>query len=102
MTARLATAITEFARNLYVHAHHGGNITLTVIKDEENVGIQVVVEDDGPGIEDVSLAMQDGYTTRGSLGVGLPGARRLMDEFEIVSEPGIGTRIVAKKWINWR
>ena len=101
VTARLATAVTELARNLFFHAQNGGAITLTVVKDGKNVGIQVVSEDAGPGIEDVPLAMQDGYTTRGGMGGGLPGARRLMDEFLITSQPGVGTRIVAKKWLRW-
>ena len=100
-TARLATAVTELASNLVFHASDGGAITLSVIKDAINVGVQVVAEDQGPGIKDVPLAMRDGYTTRRGLGGGLPGARRLMDEFEITSELGVGTRIVAKKWIRW-
>ena len=99
--ACLATAVTELASNLFFHAQNGGAITLIVIKDGKNVGIQVVSEDAGPGIEDVPLAMQDGYTTRGGMGGGLPGTRRLMDDFEITSKPGAGTRIVATKWMRW-
>ena len=97
-TARLATAVSELASNLVFHTNHGGAISLTVIKEEKGEGIQVVSEDDGPGIEDVPLAMQDGYTTKGGMGGGLPGVRRLMDEFEITSTLGLGTRIVTKKW----
>lgn len=101
-TACIATAVSELASNLFFHANQGGVISLTGIKKEKRVGIEVVSEDDGPGIEDVPLAMRDGYTTRGGLGGGLPSVRRLMDEFEITSKPGVGTRIVARKWMRWR
>ena len=94
----MATATTELASNLFFHASDGGRISLTLIEEEGCVGIQVVADDHGPGIEDLKLAMQDGYSTRASMGGGLPGVERLMDEFEITSEFGVGTRIVAKKW----
>ncbi len=97
-TAHVATAVTELASNLFFHASDGGSISLTLIEEDGGVGIQVVSDDRGPGIEDVNLAMQDGYSTRGSMGGGLPGVKRLMDEFGITSEVGVGTRIVAKKW----
>ena len=97
-TAYVATAITELASNLFFHASDGGSISLTLIEEEGCVGIQVVADDHGPGIEDLKLAMQDGYSTKGSIGGGLPGVKRLMYEFEITSEVGVGTRIVAKKW----
>jgi len=96
--AHLSTAVTELASNLFFHASNGGSITLSVIDEENGVGIRVVSQDDGPGIPDVPLAMQEGYTTRSSMGGGLPGAERLMDEFEITSKVGAGTRIVATKW----
>ena len=97
-TAHLSTAVTELASNLFFHASNGGSISLSVIDEENGVGIRVVSQDDGPGIPDVPLAMQEGYTTRSSMGGGLPGAKRLMDEFEITSAAGAGTRIVATKW----
>lgn len=94
----LTTAVSELASNLYFHTSNGGSLIFTVIEAREKIGIQVVSEDNGPGIKDVSLAMQEGYSTRGSLGGGLPGVQRLMDEFEIASVVGEGTRIVATKW----
>ena len=97
-TAHVATAVTEMASNLFFHASDGGSIILTLIEEEGSIGIQVVCDDHGPGIEDLKLAMQDGYSTKGSMGSGLPGVKRLMDVFEITSEVGVGTRIVAKKW----
>lgn len=97
-TAHLSTAVTELASNLFFHASNGGSISLSIINQENCVGIKVVCEDDGPGIPDVPLAMQEGYTTKASMGGGLPGAERLMDDFEITSKVGAGTRIVATKW----
>ena len=97
-TAHVATAVTELASNLFFHASNGGSISLTLIEEEGGVGIQVISDDHGPGIEDLKLAMQDGYSTRGGMGGGLPGVKRLMDEFEITSEVGVGTHIVTKKW----
>ncbi len=90
----IATAISEVARNIVTYAKHG-HITLSLVGER---GIQVVAEDYGPGIEDLSLAMQDGFSTAKSLGLGLPGAKRLMDEFEIESELGKGTVIKMIKW----
>ncbi len=86
------------ASNLFFHTHRGGTITLSVLNKPGAVGLEVIAEDDGPGIPDVRLAMQDGYTTNRGLGGGLPGTERLMDEFEITSRVGDGTRIVARKW----
>jgi serine/threonine-protein kinase RsbT len=96
--ACIATAISELATNLVFHTG-GGIITLTVTERGGKLGLEVLCEDSGPGIEDVELAMQNGYSTRGGLGGGLPGVRRLMDEFEIQSQVGVGTRIVARKWL---
>jgi serine/threonine-protein kinase RsbT len=93
----IATAISEIARNTVLYAK-GGRIVLTLIQQGQRRGIQVVAQDQGPGIPDLGLAMQDGYTTSQGLGIGLPGARRLMDEFDIVSEVGKGTIITMKKW----
>jgi serine/threonine-protein kinase RsbT len=95
---RLATAVSELGNNLVFHATHGGRITLTPVVIGQRRGIEVVAEDDGPGIADIALAMTDGFTTNNGLGGGLPGSRRLMDEFAIVSTFGRGTRVVARLW----
>lgn len=95
----VATAISEVARNILQYAERG-QIRLWVGQREDMRGITVVAQDQGPGIPDISQALQDGYSTRGrlGLGLGLPGARRLMDEFEILSEVGKGTIITMTKW----
>jgi serine/threonine-protein kinase RsbT len=93
----LATAVSELARNLIQYAR-GGVIALSAVHRSGRSGIRVQVEDQGPGIADVSLALQDGFSTSGGLGLGLPGVKRLMDELEIQSEVGKGTRIVAVLW----
>lgn len=96
--ALIATAISEVARNIVVHAG-GGAIMISELSDGR-AGIEIVARDDGPGILDIELAMQDGYSTVDSLGLGLPGARRLMDEFTIESQEGHGTTVVMRKWIR--
>ena len=93
----LATAISEVARNITTYAGTG-EVTLRVIHLRGREGIEVVASDEGPGIADVELALQDGYTTGNGLGLGLPGARRLVDEFEIGTAPGAGTRVRLVKW----
>jgi serine/threonine-protein kinase RsbT len=93
----IATAISEIARNILVHAG-SGEIVLTPLYDSERRGLGVVARDSGPGIRDVDGALQDGYGTKGGLGLGLPGARRLMDEFELESAVGAGTTVTMKKW----
>ena len=93
----IPTAISELARNIVLYAKRG-EIVLGRIERDGHQGIQVTARDEGPGIPDVGLAMQSGYSTSGSLGLGLPGVRRLMDEFEIVSGAGKGTTVMAKKW----
>jgi serine/threonine-protein kinase RsbT len=95
----VATAISEIARNIVEYAGRG-ELAITLIHEGENQGILVVARDHGPGIPDVDQAMQDGYSTGRSLGLGLPGARRLMDEFEVDSEPGRGTTVTMKKWMR--
>jgi serine/threonine-protein kinase RsbT len=95
--AVIATAISELARNLVRYAVHG-EIILRLLDENGRRGVEVVAVDDGPGIPDLTLAMQDGYSTSGSLGLGLPGVRRLMDEFDIVSEFGKGTMVTVRKW----
>lgn len=97
-TFHVATSVSELANNLVFHAAQGGTITLVAVSRNGEIGIEVIAEDDGPGIPDVTLAMQDGFTTSGGLGGGLPGVQRLMDEFEITSTVGVGTQIVARKW----
>jgi serine/threonine-protein kinase RsbT len=96
----IATAISEVARNIVTHAGRG-EIEMQVISAEDRrngePAVEVIARDDGPGIADIDLAMQDGYSTGRGLGLGLPGARRLMDEFEITSEVGVGTTIVMRK-----
>jgi serine/threonine-protein kinase RsbT len=95
--AVIATAISEIARNIVVYAKRGV-ISLRLVERNGRKGIEVVALDDGPGIADLGLAMQDGFSTNKGLGLGLPGARRLMDEFHIVSAPGKGTTITMIKW----
>ena len=97
--ARIATAISELARNIYLYANNG-QICFEVITSLTQKGIRMTAIDTGPGIKDISQVMQDGYTTSGGLGAGLPGVRRLMDEFELKSEIGQGTEIKAIKWIR--
>jgi serine/threonine-protein kinase RsbT len=93
----LATAISEIARNITTYAGQG-EVALRVLNHGGRQGIEVIASDHGPGISDVELAMQDGYTTGNGLGLGLPGTRRLVDEFELRTEPGSGTRVRLVKW----
>lgn len=93
----IATAISEVARNIVVYAGQG-EILLSIVRSGPLAGLQVVARDQGPGIPDLEKAMQDGYSTRGGLGLGLPGARRLMDDFAVESEVGKGTRVTMTKW----
>jgi serine/threonine-protein kinase RsbT len=95
--AVVATAISELARNILRYAVHG-EIILRLVEDHGKRGVEVLATDDGPGIPDLTLAMQDGYSTSGGLGLGLPGTRRLMDEFEIISEFGKGTTVTVRRW----
>jgi len=97
-TYSIATAVSELANNLFFHAHRGGTITIAALRRNGRVGVEVVAEDKGPGIADVEAAMRDGFTTNRGMGAGLPGVERLMDELEITSAPGRGTRVVARKW----
>lgn len=93
----LATAISELARNIVRYAKHG-EILISSVQSGERVGIIVVARDKGPGIANISLAMQDGFSTSGGLGLGLPGVKRLMDEFHLVSNASNGTEVTIKKW----
>jgi serine/threonine-protein kinase RsbT len=93
----IATAISEIARNIVVHVGQG-EIELRPVEEESRRGLVVTAHDDGPGIRDVDAALRDGYAGRGGLGLGLPGARRLMDDFDVVSQPGRGTTVTMTKW----
>jgi serine/threonine-protein kinase RsbT len=93
----IATAISELARNIVSYARKG-EITLRAIRGPNREGMLVIASDNGPGIQDLHQAMRDGFSTSGSLGLGLPGVRRLMDEFAIDSEVGRGTTVTTRKW----
>ena len=95
----MTAAISEVARNIVEHAKEG-EISITPIGRGPVQGLQIVARDRGPGIVDLDTAMRDGYSTNRSLGIGLPGARRLMDQFEISSVVGQGTTITMTKWIG--
>ena len=93
----VATAISELARNIVSYAKTG-DIVLKIIHGSANSGIQIVARDNGPGIPDVQQALRDGFSTSGSLGLGLPGVMRLVDEFHIASVESQGTTVSIKKW----
>lgn len=93
----IATAISELARNIVLYAQEG-EIILTVAEEGARRGIGVVARDDGPGIIDVERALQEGFSTSRSFGMGLSGVRRLVDDFKIISEVGSGTTVSVKKW----
>lgn len=95
--ARITTAISELARNIYLYAG-SGQITISVLEESGRKGIHISALDNGPGINDIRTVLQDGYSTSGGLGAGLPGVRRLMDNFDIDSIPGTGTTITITKW----
>lgn len=94
----LATAISEVARNITTYAGRGEVLLSVITDDKGRSGIQVIARDQGPGIENIELAMQDGYTSGGGLGLGLPGARRLVDDFHIETAPGQGTTVTLLMW----
>jgi serine/threonine-protein kinase RsbT len=93
----IAMAISELSRNIVLYAGNG-IVTLKSVHGSSRVGLMIVAADTGPGITDVTRAMRDGYSSSGGLGLGLPGVRRLMDEFDISSDPGRGTTVMGKKW----
>ena len=93
----LATAVSEVAWNIVVHADVG-EMRFDGVRDRDRVGVEVVALDRGPGIADLDRAMQDGYSTAGGLGLGLPSARRLVDEFELAGGAGGGTVVIMRKW----
>ncbi|SDZ36989.1 serine/threonine-protein kinase RsbT [Micromonospora pattaloongensis] len=94
---KLVTAASELARNTLVYGG-GGDVLVSVVDNGRRRGVRIVFADQGPGIADLDLALTDGYTTGGGLGLGLSGARRLVDEFDIVTAAGEGTRITVTKW----
>jgi len=94
---KLVTAASELARNTLVYGL-GGVLRLDIVQDERRNGVRLTFEDQGPGIADTSLALTDGYTTGGGLGLGLSGARRLSQDFELTSRPGEGTRVTIARW----
>lgn len=96
---KLITAASELFRNMIRYAG-SGEVLIEVISKGRESGIRLTFSDQGPGIADISLAMQDGYSTGKSLGLGLPGTRRLMNEFDLQSTPGVGTTIKIVKWKN--
>lgn len=95
--ALIATAISELARNIVLYAGTG-EIEIGHVEQMERRGIEIVARDQGPGIRNIPQAMRDGFSTSGGLGLGLPGVKRLMDEFEIQSRPGRGTTVTVRRW----
>lgn len=95
----IATAISELARNIVEYARHG-EMSIGIVMEGNRRGLRLEAHDQGPGIPNIELAMQDGYSTGRGLGLGLPGTRRLMDEFSIESKVGAGTTVTAIKWIR--
>jgi serine/threonine-protein kinase RsbT len=93
----IATAVSEIARNIVVHVGQG-EIVMRAVEEDTRSGLVVVARDDGPGIRDVAAALEHGYAGRGGLGLGLPGARRLMDEFDVSSAVDEGTTVTMTKW----
>lgn len=94
---KMVTAASELARNTLDYGG-GGTMRLEALRDGGRQGLRLVFEDEGPGIPNIELALTDGYTTGGGLGMGLSGARRLVNEFDIVSQTGQGTRVTITRW----
>jgi serine/threonine-protein kinase RsbT len=94
---KIITAASEIARNTLGHGG-GGTVQIQRVQNGSRPGVRLTFEDQGPGIADLSLALRDGYTTGGGLGLGLSGSKRLCNEFEVSSVPGEGTRVVLTKW----
>lgn len=95
--ARIATAVSELARNIFLYAG-SGTVAVRRVEQRGRTGIEIVCEDQGPGIANLDLVMQDGYSSSRGMGMGLPGARRLMDEFTIHSQEDVGTTVTCYKW----
>ena len=96
---RSVTAASELARNIFRYAGSGA-MEWRQLEIESNSGVELIFRDQGPGIADIEQAMESGYTTGGGLGMGLPGAKRLMDEMELDSQPGRGTTVTVRKWLK--
>ncbi len=94
---KIVTAASELARNTLIHGG-GGVARLEILNNAPRRGLRLTFEDKGPGIQDIELALRDGYTTGGGLGLGLSGSKRLVNEFELVSAPGEGTKVIVTKW----
>jgi serine/threonine-protein kinase RsbT len=94
---KLVTAVSELARNTMVYGG-GGDMDWQIIEEGARTGLRVLFRDEGPGIPDIKLAMTDGWTSGAGLGLGLTGAKRLVDEFELDTAPGAGTRITITRW----
>ena len=94
---KVVTAASELARNAIVHGG-GGQMCLQVVRQAERRGLRVTFKDNGPGIPEIDLAMKDGYTTGEGMGIGLPGARRLVNEFDLSSNPAEGTVVTIVRW----
>jgi serine/threonine-protein kinase RsbT len=94
---KLVTAASELARNTLIHGG-GGNAQVELVREGQRVGVRATFSDSGPGIPDVDLAMSGGYTTAGGMGLGLSGSRRLVDAFDLDTQPGRGTRVTVTKW----
>ena len=94
----VATAVSELARNIIKYATRG-DVILRPCVGQSGDGVEIVVADDGPGIDDLERAMQDHFSTSGTLGLGLPGVKRMMDEFAIESQRGRGTKVTIRKWL---
>lgn len=96
---RIVTAASELARNVFQYAGEGV-MQWTALDRNSSVGIELTFQDNGPGFSDIEQAMQPGYSTSKGLGLGLPGVKRLMDEMEIVSQPGMGSKVTTRKWLR--
>jgi len=94
----IATAVSELARNIIKYADKG-KIIITPIQEDRRSGIEIICQDTGPGIPNIEQAMKDSYSSSGTLGLGLPGVKRMMDDLQIYSEINKGTKVILKKWL---
>jgi serine/threonine-protein kinase RsbT len=94
---KIVTAASELARNAVVYGG-GGRLKLEIVAENGRQGLRLTISDEGTGIEDLTLAMKDGWTTGTGLGMGLPGTKRLVNDFRITSQPGVGTTVVVTRW----